>query len=132
MFVRCPQCGLPAEITDRFTLTGTSGPVEHVRTVCVGGRWFTPLVDDVEELVMPRLRCWSTMWRSVDGPPGRVRHGRELVPALQRLRLVAEGAVGALHPLRRERGSSGRPRAASRGPRRRALRAPLGAGGGSS
>jgi hypothetical protein len=53
MFVRCPQCGLPAEITDRFTLAGTSGPVEHVRTVCVGGHWFTPLVDDVEELVMP-------------------------------------------------------------------------------
>jgi hypothetical protein len=53
MLVRCPQCGLPAEITDRFTLAGTSGPVEHVRTMCAGGHWFTPLVDDVEELVMP-------------------------------------------------------------------------------
>jgi hypothetical protein len=57
MFVRCPQCGLPAEITDRFTLAGTSGPVKHVRTVCVGGHWLTPLVDDVEELVMPPCRA---------------------------------------------------------------------------
>lgn len=40
--VRCPECGLPAQITDRFTLSGSPGPVEHVKIVCSGGHWFTP------------------------------------------------------------------------------------------
>ena len=33
--LQCPSCGLPATITDRFTLHGSPGPVEHVRLVCV-------------------------------------------------------------------------------------------------
>jgi hypothetical protein len=49
-FVRCPQCDLPAEIVDRFTFASTGGPAEHVKTVCVGGHWFTPLAADVEAL----------------------------------------------------------------------------------
>jgi hypothetical protein len=32
----CPTCGLPAEITDQFTLGGEPEPVEHVKVVCVG------------------------------------------------------------------------------------------------
>jgi hypothetical protein len=39
--VDCPACGLPAEITDRFTLIGAPGPVEHVKLVCVVRHWFT-------------------------------------------------------------------------------------------
>jgi hypothetical protein len=39
--VECPACGLPAEITDRFTLDGAPGPVEHVKLVCVKRHWFT-------------------------------------------------------------------------------------------
>jgi hypothetical protein len=38
----CPECGLPAEITERFTLGGAPGPVEHIKIVCVTGHWFTP------------------------------------------------------------------------------------------
>jgi len=30
-----PECGLPAEIVDRFVLYSTAGPVEHLRTYCV-------------------------------------------------------------------------------------------------
>ena len=41
----CPTCGLPAEITDRFTLAGAPGPVEHVKLVCVMRHWFTIPVD---------------------------------------------------------------------------------------
>jgi hypothetical protein len=41
----CPECGLPAEIVDRFMLTGAPGPVEHVKLVCLAGHWFTPPVD---------------------------------------------------------------------------------------
>jgi hypothetical protein len=37
---RCPECGAPAEITDRFVLESTDGPVEHARVDCAGGHWF--------------------------------------------------------------------------------------------
>jgi hypothetical protein len=43
--VGCPTCGLPAEITDRFTLGGAPGPVEHVKVVCVRRHWYTLAVD---------------------------------------------------------------------------------------
>ncbi|HYB28636.1 MAG TPA: hypothetical protein VEF89_18625 [Solirubrobacteraceae bacterium] len=39
--VGCPTCGLPAEITDRFTLDGAPEPVEHVKVVCVRRHWYT-------------------------------------------------------------------------------------------
>jgi hypothetical protein len=47
--------------------------------------------------------------------------GHEVVPALQRLRLLAQGGVGALHALRRQRARLGRPRA---GPSRAATASP--------
>jgi len=43
--LNCATCGLPAEITGRFTLDGAPTPVEHVRLVCVEGHWCTPPVD---------------------------------------------------------------------------------------
>lgn len=43
--VDCPACGLPAEITDRFTLGGAPEPVDHVKIVCVMRHWFTLPVD---------------------------------------------------------------------------------------
>ena len=27
----CPECGAPAEVTDRSVLESTDGPIEHVR-----------------------------------------------------------------------------------------------------
>jgi hypothetical protein len=50
-YVHCPQCDLPAEITDRFTLAGAGGALTHVKTVCVAGHWFTPREEDVETLL---------------------------------------------------------------------------------
>jgi hypothetical protein len=43
--VDCPTCGLPAEITDHFTLGGAPGPVEHVKIVCARRHWYTLPVD---------------------------------------------------------------------------------------
>ena len=43
----CPSCGLPAEITDRFTLNGAPAPVEHVKLVCVQRHWYTLPVDQL-------------------------------------------------------------------------------------
>jgi hypothetical protein len=36
----CPDCGLPAEVLDRFHLGSTDGAVEHVKVRCVTGHWF--------------------------------------------------------------------------------------------
>jgi len=43
--VGCPTCGRPAEISDRFTLGGAPGPLEHVKVVCVRRHWHTLPVD---------------------------------------------------------------------------------------
>jgi len=38
--VPCPECELPAEITERFWLDSTDGPVLHVCVTCVDGHYF--------------------------------------------------------------------------------------------
>jgi len=42
-----PACRAPARIVDRWTFGSTSGPVEHVKTGCERGHWFTPMVDSL-------------------------------------------------------------------------------------
>jgi hypothetical protein len=39
--IPCPQCGVPARISERFRLHSTDGPVEHLRTGCVNNHWLT-------------------------------------------------------------------------------------------
>jgi hypothetical protein len=36
----CPECAAPAEVLDRFALSSTDGPVEHVTVVCLGRHRF--------------------------------------------------------------------------------------------
>ena len=36
----CPDCGAPAEVTDRFVLESTDGPLEHLRLRCIRRHWF--------------------------------------------------------------------------------------------
>ena len=43
--VGCPQCAAPAEITDRFVLESTDGPVEHMTVLCTRRHRFTAAVD---------------------------------------------------------------------------------------
>jgi hypothetical protein len=43
--VGCPQCMAPAEITDRFVLESTSGPVEHLTVFCLHRHRFTLLAE---------------------------------------------------------------------------------------
>jgi hypothetical protein len=42
--VACPDptCPAPAWVYDRWTWESTAGPVEHVKTGCEDGHWFTP------------------------------------------------------------------------------------------
>ena len=37
---RCPACGLPAEIFDRFVVVDDRGPIEHVKVRCISGATF--------------------------------------------------------------------------------------------
>ena len=43
-----PTCRAPARIMDRWTFGSTNGPVEHVKTGCERGHWFTPLVESLD------------------------------------------------------------------------------------
>jgi hypothetical protein len=36
----CPECAGVAEIRWRVVLAGTTGPVEHVRILCIRQHWF--------------------------------------------------------------------------------------------
>jgi hypothetical protein len=40
--IACPQWGAPAQITERFWLASTAGPVEHLVTGCINHHWLTP------------------------------------------------------------------------------------------
>jgi hypothetical protein len=38
--VACPDCAAPAEVTERFTLASTDGPVDHIVVDCAAGHHF--------------------------------------------------------------------------------------------
>jgi hypothetical protein len=42
-----PTCLAPARITDRWTFGSSDGAVEHVKTTCERGHWFTPTADSL-------------------------------------------------------------------------------------
>jgi hypothetical protein len=48
-----PACGAPARIVDRWTWGSSDGPVEHVKTGCERGHWFTPMVASLELQATP-------------------------------------------------------------------------------
>ncbi|MGO8959498.1 MAG: hypothetical protein ACLQFR_19350 [Streptosporangiaceae bacterium] len=43
--IRCPECDLPAEVTDRFSLPSTDGPVPHVGLCCAAGHHLRMALD---------------------------------------------------------------------------------------
>ena len=40
LLVPCPACGVPAEVTDRFSLPSTDGPAGHLSLRCAAGHQF--------------------------------------------------------------------------------------------
>jgi hypothetical protein len=52
-YTRCPECKRPAKIIDRFWLGSTDGGLEHLKIVCLGGHWFTPMAQEVETFSGP-------------------------------------------------------------------------------
>jgi hypothetical protein len=53
--IACPEptCRAPARIVDRWTWGSSDGPVEHVKTGCERGHWFTPPVDSLDLRPIP-------------------------------------------------------------------------------
>jgi len=43
--VACPDCGLPAEILDWFSLDSTDGSIEHIVLACIDGHYFRMSAD---------------------------------------------------------------------------------------
>jgi hypothetical protein len=43
--ISCPDCGVPAEITERFSLPSTDGSVGHVAVCCAAGHHFRMAAD---------------------------------------------------------------------------------------
>jgi hypothetical protein len=43
--IACPECHMPAEITEFFSLASTDGPVEHVVLHCAAGHHFRMAAD---------------------------------------------------------------------------------------
>ena len=40
ILVSCPDCSVPAEITERFRLPSTDGPIDHIVLHCAAGHHF--------------------------------------------------------------------------------------------
>jgi hypothetical protein len=53
--VACPDptCSAPAWVYQRWTWPSTDGPVEHAKTGCEAGHWFTPVADTLAPFRAP-------------------------------------------------------------------------------
>jgi hypothetical protein len=54
--VPCPECEMPAEVTDLFSLHSTDGPVDHVAVACVAGHYFRMALDRLAADAQLQLR----------------------------------------------------------------------------
>ena len=54
--ISCPECGLPAEVLDRFSLASTEGAVAHIALGCVDGHFFRMAVDRLPAEVPAQTR----------------------------------------------------------------------------
>jgi hypothetical protein len=53
--IPCPECGAPAQITERFWLDSTDGPIEHLKTGCVNNHWLTPRVETIDRQLLAAM-----------------------------------------------------------------------------
>jgi hypothetical protein len=58
--VPCPDCGVPAEVTERFSLASTDGPVLHVALRCAAGHHFRMPVDGLSAQAQVQLAAPET------------------------------------------------------------------------
>jgi hypothetical protein len=65
--VACPECASPAEITDRFVLPSTAGPVGHVVLDCAAGHHFR-MASDRLAVGVPAMEPTPVSDRSLRDP----------------------------------------------------------------
>jgi hypothetical protein len=53
--ISCPDCGVPAEIAERFSLPSTHGPVDHIVVHCAAGHHFRMPADMLPATPQERL-----------------------------------------------------------------------------
>jgi hypothetical protein len=66
--VSCPECEMPAEVTDLFSLYSTEGPADHVALACVAGHYFRMALDRLPADAQAQLRdahAWLALSRSL-------------------------------------------------------------------
>lgn len=54
--ISCPECGVPAEVTDRFVLPSTDGPVVHLVVGCAAGHHFRMAADGLPPELQEGIR----------------------------------------------------------------------------
>lgn len=54
--VSCPECEMPAEVTDLFSLYSTEGPADHIALTCVAGHYFRMALDRLPADAQLQLR----------------------------------------------------------------------------
>ena len=62
----CPECGAPAEVTQRSALESTDGPMEHVKIQCVRRHWFLMPTAMLAAAIRPERPAYT--------PPARPSH----------------------------------------------------------
>ena len=119
----CPSCGLPAAITDHFTLGGAPSPVEkvgkgriyrhEVRRAAVG-----VVLDAIDRLVLvgaapsPRTHAGARSLPAADRPGGPARStGSSIAPSVSCGKHTPETVTPASPPFGETRGSGGGSRA---------------------
>jgi hypothetical protein len=55
--ISCPDCELPAEVVDWFSLDSTDGPVDHVALGCIDGHHFRMALDRLPADVQAQLKA---------------------------------------------------------------------------
>ena len=65
--IACPQCRVPAEITERFSLPSTDGPVAHVAVGCAAGHHFRMAADRLPAHPQARQRAGPVARPAVGG-----------------------------------------------------------------
>jgi hypothetical protein len=58
--VPCPDCGVPAEVTERFSLSSTDGPVLHIALICAAGHHFRMPADGLSAQAQAQLAAPET------------------------------------------------------------------------
>lgn len=71
--VACPECELPAEITELFWLSSTDGPVLHCCVICVDGHYFRMPADWLRADLAPARALDSSRADQPATPVGFVR-----------------------------------------------------------